>query len=193
MSNDNLNGTQADWGDNPTPIWQEHTPHPLEQPAQPVHNQNTAQAQQQGTTSGPTEADVIRELLHTVSLLGQESAHTRAVLTQQTETLNLLQSQVRQTSFDSAELTRRVADQAATAFQSIQTAGATTTGSGSTRSGTVKVREPRMFSGKADDVEPFVREVKACIQLQRGAFATEEDKTLYFSLYLKAGAAESLV
>ncbi|CDO76069.1 hypothetical protein BN946_scf184814.g2 [Trametes cinnabarina] len=135
MSNDNLNGTQADWGDNPTPIWQEHTPHPLEQPAQPVHNQNTAQAQQQGITSGPTEADVIRELLHTVSLLGQESAHTRAVLTQQTETLNLLQSQVRQTSLDSAELTRRVADQAATAFQSIQTAGATTTGSGSTRSG----------------------------------------------------------
>ncbi|CDO68232.1 hypothetical protein BN946_scf184784.g1 [Trametes cinnabarina] len=59
MSNDNLNGTQADWGDNPTPIWQEHTPHPLEQPAQPVHNQNTAQAQQQGITSGPTEADVI--------------------------------------------------------------------------------------------------------------------------------------
>ncbi|OJT14381.1 hypothetical protein TRAPUB_9063 [Trametes pubescens] len=47
-----------------------------------------------------------------------------------------------------------------------------------------------MLSGKADDVELFIREVKACVQLQRGAFLTDEDKTLYFSLYLKSGTAE---
>lgn len=49
-----------------------------------------------------------------------------------------------------------------------------------------------MFSDKANaDVETFTREVKACVQLQRGAFLTDEDETLYFSLYLKSGAAES--
>ncbi|KAJ3007948.1 hypothetical protein NUW54_g3346 [Trametes sanguinea] len=191
MSNNALDGNQNDWDLNLAPIWEEETPaDPLEPHMQPFDGQNGAQLPPQAPVTEPTEAEVIRELLHAVSLLGQESLQTRDILAQQTETLSLLQSQVRQSSLDSVEFTRRVAEQAAGAFQAIQTAGVTP-GPGSARVGSVKVREPRMFSGKADDVEPFIREVKACVQLQRSGFVTDEDKTLYFSLYLKPGAAES--
>ncbi len=191
-----LGGGPSDWDPTATPVWPTgNAPDPVP-PAWPPDGQNQPQEPPQVPTSQPTsEADIIRELLRTVSLLGQDTAQTRVVLTQQTDTLRLLQSQVYQTSQDSAELTRRVADQAASAFRSVYSANsggnAATTSTSSARPATVKVREPRMFSGKADDVEPFIREVKACVQLQRGAFLTDEDKTLYFSLYLKSGAAES--
>ncbi|KAL7277929.1 hypothetical protein ACG7TL_007877 [Trametes sanguinea] len=122
MPNDTFNGNQDAWDVDPAPVWEEETPHPLEPHAQPPNGQNDAQMPPQAPASEPTEAEVIRELLRAVSLLGQESLQMRDILARQTETLSLLQSQVRQTSLDSVEFTRRVAEQAAGAFQAIQTA-----------------------------------------------------------------------
>ncbi|KAI0634260.1 hypothetical protein C8Q77DRAFT_1157105 [Trametes polyzona] len=186
-------GGPSDWELNTAPIEPGNVPQPSVPPAWSPDMQNQPEMPPQAPGAPPTEVSVISELLRTVSLLGQDAAHTRAVLSQQTETLRLLQTQLYQSSQDSAELTRRVADHAASAFRTFYSAnsGGNAAVPGSTRAGTVKVREPRMFSGKADDVKPFVREVKACIQLQRSAFLMDEDKTLYFSLYLKSGAAES--
>ncbi len=66
----------------------------------------------------------------------------RVVLTQQTDTLRLLQSQDYQTSQDSAELTGRAADQAASAFRSVystnSSGNAAPTSTGSARPATVR-------------------------------------------------------
>jgi hypothetical protein len=54
-----------------------------------------------------------------------------------------------------------------------------------------KFREPRSFNGKADQVDPFLREIDNALTLQRHAISTERDKTRYFSLYLADGISNS--
>lgn len=54
-----------------------------------------------------------------------------------------------------------------------------------------KVREPRTFTGKADDVPAFLRDIRNAIALQRDAFRTDRDKAMYLSMYLKDGAPQS--
>ncbi|KAI0634253.1 hypothetical protein C8Q77DRAFT_1157099 [Trametes polyzona] len=148
-------GGPSDWELNTAPIEPGNVPQPSVPPAWSPDMQNQPEMPPQAPGAPPTEVSVIK-------------------------TLRLLQTQLYQSSQDSAELTRRVADHAASAFRTFYSAnsGGNAAVPGSTRAGTVKVREPRMFSGKADDVKPFVREVKACIQLQRSAFLMDEDKTL---------------
>lgn len=51
-----------------------------------------------------------------------------------------------------------------------------------------KVREPRQFSGKASEVLPFLRELRAAVHLQRNALPSEYDKSVYLSMYLKDGS-----
>ena len=49
----------------------------------------------------------------------------------------------------------------------------------------------RMFNSKADQVEPFLREIDNTIALQRRHFPSDRDKTRYFSLYLADGIPTS--
>ncbi|KAJ2930719.1 hypothetical protein H1R20_g6374, partial [Candolleomyces eurysporus] len=58
-------------------------------------------------------------------------------------------------------------------------------------SGAPKFREPRMFNGKAEQVEPFLREIDNGLALQRRLFPSDRDKTRYFSLYLADGTPTS--
>ncbi|KAL1952376.1 hypothetical protein VTO73DRAFT_1525 [Trametes versicolor] len=160
-----------------TPVWATGNAPDTVPPAWPPDVQNQPQEPPQVPMSQLTsEADIF-------------------FLTQQTDTLHLLQSQVYQTSQDSAELTCCIADQAASTFCLVYSASssgnAATLSTGSVRPVTVKIRKPHMFLGKADDVELFICEVKACVQLQRGTFLTDVNKTLYFSLYLKSDTAKS--
>lgn len=178
--------SQGEWDlEHQAPVWN------IDQP-QAQNTWDGAQPQPQAPQQPVQEVDVIRELVNAISLLGRDSEESRSVLIQQSGMLSQLQSQFQQSTHDSAELTRRVADHAAKAFQTLASnSGGGSSAAGTSRPVSIKVREPRMFSGKADDVEPFIREVKTYIQLQRGAFVTDNDKTLFFSLYLKSGVAES--
>ncbi|KAF5342091.1 hypothetical protein D9611_002010 [Ephemerocybe angulata] len=58
-------------------------------------------------------------------------------------------------------------------------------------SGAPKFRDPRMFNGKSNQVEPFLREIRNAIDLQRRVLVTQRDKTRYFSLYLQDGTPTS--
>ncbi|KAJ3527187.1 hypothetical protein NMY22_g9880 [Coprinellus aureogranulatus] len=58
---------------------------------------------------------------------------------------------------------------------------------GSGGSGAPKFRDPRMFNDCADQVVPFLREVRHALNLQRRVMTSERDKTQYFSLYLADG------
>lgn len=49
----------------------------------------------------------------------------------------------------------------------------------------LRVKEPRTFSGKRDELQPFVSELKNAITLQRGALVTDNDKALYMNAFLK--------
>ncbi|KAJ7939717.1 hypothetical protein B0H13DRAFT_2300419 [Mycena leptocephala] len=42
--------------------------------------------------------------------------------------------------------------------------------------GTPRVRNPRRFNGKVEEVEPFLNEIEDCVYIQRHALPTEEDK-----------------
>ncbi|KAJ7181890.1 hypothetical protein C8R46DRAFT_1027685 [Mycena filopes] len=42
--------------------------------------------------------------------------------------------------------------------------------------GTARVRDPRRFNGKIDEVEPFLNEIEDCVYIQRFALPTDEDK-----------------
>lgn len=53
--------------------------------------------------------------------------------------------------------------------------------------GTVKVRNPRMFNGKHDEVTPFLSEVKRIIEFNSVSFPTDRHKVLFLGLYLKDG------
>ncbi|KAJ3500264.1 hypothetical protein NMY22_g19315 [Coprinellus aureogranulatus] len=58
---------------------------------------------------------------------------------------------------------------------------------GGRSAGAPKFRDPRMFNGRSDQVDPFLREIRNAIGLQRNVLLTERDKTRYFSLYLADG------
>lgn len=59
----------------------------------------------------------------------------------------------------------------------------------STSSGSApRVREPRVFDGQANQVDPFVREITNSLFLQRRAIVTDREKCLYFGFYLKDGS-----
>ena len=51
----------------------------------------------------------------------------------------------------------------------------------------VKVRNPRMFSGKHKEVTPFLGEVNHIIQFNSVSFPTNNHKVLFLALYLKDG------
>ena len=51
----------------------------------------------------------------------------------------------------------------------------------------VKVRDPRMFSGKHEEVTPFLSEVNRLIQFNSVSFPTDNHKVLFLALYLKDG------
>ncbi len=50
----------------------------------------------------------------------------------------------------------------------------------------VRVKEPRVFDGHASELEPFLRELRAAVHLQRAGLATSYDKAQYMLPYLKA-------
>ena len=56
---------------------------------------------------------------------------------------------------------------------------------------TVKHREPRVFDGRADQVNPFLREVNNAVFLQRRSLTSDRDKVIYVSFYLADGAPSS--
>ncbi|PPQ91439.1 hypothetical protein CVT25_014327 [Psilocybe cyanescens] len=59
----------------------------------------------------------------------------------------------------------------------------------STGSSTIpRVREPRKFDGRAQSVDPFVREINNSLVLQHRAFTSDRDKSLYFGFYLEDGS-----
>ena len=51
----------------------------------------------------------------------------------------------------------------------------------------VKVRNPRMFSGKHEEVTPFLSEVNRIIQFNAVSFPSDNHKVLFLALYLKDG------
>jgi hypothetical protein len=51
----------------------------------------------------------------------------------------------------------------------------------------VKVRNPRMFSGKHEEVSPFLSEVNRIIQFNAVSFPSDNHKVLFLALYLKDG------
>ena len=51
----------------------------------------------------------------------------------------------------------------------------------------VKVRNPCMFSGKHEEVIPFLRKVNHIIQFNSVSFPTDNHKVLFLALYLKDG------
>ena len=53
--------------------------------------------------------------------------------------------------------------------------------------GTVRFHEPRLFNGKASEVDAFLREIKTVTKLQSRALVTDADKIAYFSTYLQDG------
>ncbi|PIL30361.1 hypothetical protein GSI_07546 [Ganoderma sinense ZZ0214-1] len=55
----------------------------------------------------------------------------------------------------------------------------------------VELREPVMFNGAADNVEPFLRDVEVHFRLQRAALVTDADRVGFFSMYLGSGTPES--
>ena len=58
-------------------------------------------------------------------------------------------------------------------------------------SGTLRVREPRVFDGRAIELMPFLDELASAMHLQRQHFQTDYDRSIYLSLYLKAPGAPS--
>lgn len=57
--------------------------------------------------------------------------------------------------------------------------------------GTVRVREPRVFNGKAAEVEAFIDEVSNAIHLQRRSLTTDYDRSIYLAAYLEDGSPKS--
>ena len=51
----------------------------------------------------------------------------------------------------------------------------------------VKVRNPRMFSGKHEEVTPFLSKVNRIIQFNAVSFPSDNHKVLFLALYLKDG------
>lgn len=51
----------------------------------------------------------------------------------------------------------------------------------------VKVRNPRMFTGKHEEVTPFLSEVNRIIQFNAISFPTDNHKVIFLALYLKDG------
>lgn len=49
--------------------------------------------------------------------------------------------------------------------------------------GTVKHREPRVFDGRADQVNPFLREINNAVFLQRRSLASDRDKVISPSIW----------
>ncbi|KAJ3550821.1 hypothetical protein NMY22_g186 [Coprinellus aureogranulatus] len=65
-------------------------------------------------------------------------------------------------------------------------------GSSSSRNvGVPKFREPRMFTGAADQVDGFLREIENALYLQRNSLTTDRDRVVYFSFYLGDGSPGS--
>lgn len=58
-------------------------------------------------------------------------------------------------------------------------------------SGAPKHREPRVFNGRTDQLDAFLREVNNAIYLQRRSLPTDRDRTIYFGFYLGDGAPSS--
>ena len=49
----------------------------------------------------------------------------------------------------------------------------------------LKIKEPRTFTGKREELIPFTSELRNAITLQRGALITDNDKALYMNAFLK--------
>lgn len=60
--------------------------------------------------------------------------------------------------------------------------------SATTPSGNIRAKEPRVFSGKATEVEPFLEELEICLSHQRRAITTDFDRAKYMRLYLGSGS-----
>ena len=57
--------------------------------------------------------------------------------------------------------------------------------------GSIRVKDPRQFTGKASDVEAFLDEITNYIYLQRRQITTDYKKSLLLSLYLADGNPKS--
>lgn len=56
------------------------------------------------------------------------------------------------------------------------------------RSASVKARDPRMFSGKAGDLEAFLNDLEGAMHLQKSALSTDEDRYHYLSRFMSDGS-----
>ena len=147
----------------PTP----HAPFPVPPPMPPM-----------------ADADLMRELFTAV-------VNNNRTAQQHTEALAQLEAQIRDTNANATH-TANIAAAAVNATQSaVPTASASSVNTPGYRPPTVKVREPQYFTGKADHVEKFIREVQTNVNLQRAAFPRDADKVDYMSMYLGTGTPQS--
>ena len=55
----------------------------------------------------------------------------------------------------------------------------------------IQVRKPRTFNGKADQVLPFIRDIRSSIELQQDSFRTDRQKAIYLGMFLADGSPTS--
>ncbi|OCH83842.1 hypothetical protein OBBRIDRAFT_808703 [Obba rivulosa] len=166
--------------------WDELATQPDTQPTQPPSGgsaepmdtapQPSAQSQPaQPETETPSDAAVAQRLFEAVVALGWHADGFQSVQEQQNRMLEAITTRL---------------EVLETAPQRPATSAAVHT-TVTPRATAPKVREPRMYSGKASDVVPFLREIRAAVYLQRAGLPTDYDKSLYFSMYLKDGTPMS--
>ena len=141
-------------------------------------NDNLPQATQQipQTTVEPTEQDAdtvaMRNLLQSVVQIGLGA---KAIHDQQAYTQQIL-----------ANLAAQV-----NGIALAQTSSTTTTAPSGTSRNAPKFREPRIFTGKASDVEAFLNEMRDAVQLSRGQLPVDRDRSIYMGTYLGDGSPKS--
>lgn len=152
--------------------WQgQYDPNTVPQPvpAAPEAPEPVHQAQQQPTAS----VDVAEAFYHHLQGFAQFQQASNATQAATNAALEAIANQLRALSVAPAPAAPRHRDPEF---------------SGSTRTPTIKFREPRTFNGKADQVHAFIRDIRACIELQVDAFFSDRRRALYLSLYLGESA-----
>ncbi|KAL7280853.1 hypothetical protein ACG7TL_005797 [Trametes sanguinea] len=134
------------------------------------------QAETQPTAAPPapdmSDIAAMRQLLESVVALGQSTATQQEIQRLQGRALEIL--------VDRLEHNPPV----------VNPAPASWTAPPALSGPSVKAPDPRKFTGKASEVEPFLREVEAVISLQPG-LRTDSAKCTYFSLFLGDGSPQS--
>jgi len=133
--------------------------------SQPTAASNTPQAPQ-------TWQEAMTHLLHGFGTWAQTTNQSQEAIS---TTMQALTAQI-----------ATLSTQVPTATRSTATAATPTAPSGS-----VRVKEPRQFTGKASDVEAFLDEITNNLYLQRRQITTDYEQSLFLSLYLTDGNPKS--